>query len=181
MRVALWEAIGLCVWISRAGAVTAVCACVPDSPRLNARPVLQGLSQMGRGDDVAAGEIGDGTRELEHTVEGTRGELQALTGGFEQRLGARFDIAIAAHLFGAHLGIAGDGTASKAGALARTRGEDPRTNTLRVLTFTPVGQLLILDAGHLDVDVDAIEQRAAEDQETPRTQNYVIRSRVISL
>jgi hypothetical protein len=46
---------------------------------------LQGLGEVGRGDRLGFGEVGDGAGELEHAMEGAGGELQALGGGVQQR------------------------------------------------------------------------------------------------
>jgi len=39
-------------------------------------PVLERFGQVGRGDVLAAGQVGDGAGELEHAVVGAGGELE---------------------------------------------------------------------------------------------------------
>jgi hypothetical protein len=56
--------------------------------------------------------------------------------------------------FAVPVGIAGPGRPLKAPALDLARGFDPRTHDGARLAQPVVGQLLVLDRRHLDVDVD---------------------------
>ena len=57
-------------------------------------------------DDVAALQIGDGSGELQDTMEGTTCEMKLLHGGAKQALCRRFHYAEILDLFGRHIGIA---------------------------------------------------------------------------
>ena len=71
------------------------------------RPVLQRLRQVLRGDALAARQVGDGARQLEHAVVGARGQLELAHGRLHQGAAGIVQGAELAHLGRAHVGVAG--------------------------------------------------------------------------
>src|SRR5439155_25569196 len=67
-----------------------------------------------------------------------------------------------AHFGGAHLGVAGQLGSLEAVQLALTRCLHACADGDRVFGVAFIGQLLVVDTGDFDVDVDAVQQRAAD-------------------
>lgn len=124
--------------------------------------ILQGFGDVGRLDDVGAGEVGNGTGELENAVEGEGGKLEALGGGLKERLRGGVHEAVFANLRRPHVGVAGDAGAGEALRLTLAGGLYTGANIHRALAVAGIGELFILDAGYLDVDIDSIQQGAGE-------------------
>ena len=121
------------------------------------------ICDVWRGDGVGSDEVRDDAGKLEHTVEGARRELQALGGGAQEGLSRWLDFAVFAHFGGTHLGIDTHPLVPREAArLALAGGQDALAHMGRGFGFSLAGQLFILDAGNLDVDVNAVEQRAGD-------------------
>ena len=73
---------------------------------------------MRRADVVGVGEVGDGAGKLEDAVVGAGADGELGHGGAHDGLGGAFEGAQAAHVAGAHVGVAGEGGALEAGTLA---------------------------------------------------------------
>ncbi len=113
---------------------------------------------MRRGDLLDACQVGDRAGQFEHAVEGASRELQALGGGAQEGLSRWLDFAVAAHFGGTHLGVDPHPlVAREAARLPLAGGEHALAHRRRGLRLGLAGQLLVLDAGNFDVDVDAVE------------------------
>ena len=84
--------------------------------------------------------------------------MELLHGGFEQFFGGGFDLAELAHFGWPHFGITSSFGAFETLQLDFASGLDALTNGCRGLNLSFIGQLLIIYAGNLDVDVNAVEQ-----------------------
>jgi len=120
-------------------------------------------------------EVGDGAGDFEDAVVGAGAEALLLHGFFEDALGVAGELAVEADLLGAHLGVGVDGLGGgtggafgalagdgEAGVLALAGGEDALADFGGALGGGHAAQLLILDGGDFDVDVDAVEQGAGD-------------------
>ena len=88
--------------------------------------------------------------------------MQLLDRGLQEGLSRRLDRAVLAHLLRSHLGIAGQLGAIEALQLHLPRSLHPLPDGGRGFGAGGAGQLVVLDSGHLDMDVDAIEQGTGE-------------------
>jgi hypothetical protein len=95
-------------------------------------------------------------------VVGARGEVQLLHGGLEEPLAGGVGLAEVAHFGGAHLSVAGRFGSSETLELALSRCLHACADGDRGFGVAFIGQLLVVDAGNFDVDVDAVQQRAAD-------------------
>ncbi len=117
---------------------------------------------MGGGDFVGGGEVGDGAGEFDDAVMGAGGEVHLTGGGAHQLLARRVERAVLAYLAGAHVGVRDARRARKAGALAGAGRFDAPTHGGRGFRRADGGQLLVGDARHVEMDVNAVEQGAAD-------------------
>lgn len=120
------------------------------------------LEQVGGGDALAACEVGDGAGDLEHAVVGARGEAEALHRLLEQVALGPFQGGVLAQLGRAHRGVAPTVALAEATSLDGAGGLDTRAHGGR--RFAGLGGTELVDAegGRLDLDVDAVEQRAGD-------------------
>jgi hypothetical protein len=126
------------------------------------RAVLDGLQQVRLLDAVAAREVGDGAGDFQDAVVGAGGQrelLHRLLEHFPER-GVERDMG--ADLRVAHAGVGRELRPGEAGELAFAGGLYPRTYDRRTFARCVVLQLADGKRGGLDVDVDAVEQRAAD-------------------
>ncbi len=114
------------------------------------------------GDIFAFGEVGDGAGQFQDAVVGSRREVQLLHGGLQEPLAGGVGFAEVAHFGGAHLGVAGHLGSSETLELAFSRSLHACADGGRVFGVAFIGQLLVVDAGDFDVDVDAVQQRTAD-------------------
>jgi len=127
--------------------------------------ILDRLCQVSRLDPFAARQVSDGAGQLEDAVIGPGAHAQLLHGRFEQGLARSVHRAELAHLGGSHVGVALQrGVAvgfhsCKACPLSLPGCFHPVADGRAWLAQAVVGQLVVLDAGHLDVNVDAVQQR----------------------
>jgi len=133
-------------------------------PRLHRlpRPILQRLRQMRCSNALCTSQIGDCPRELEDTVICSRGELQLAHRRAHQAFARRVEPAMVAHLGRSHLRVRHRLRAGEACRLDRPRRLDARPHLRRRFAEPIVGQLLVFDARHRQLDVDPVEQRAGE-------------------
>src|SRR5258706_7212355 len=89
-------------------------------------------------------------------------EMKLLGGGLEQFLARGIEFAEIAHLGWSHFGVTGQSGTAQALELALTRCLHARANRRGVFSLTLVGELLVIDARNLDVNVDAIQQWPAD-------------------
>lgn len=113
---------------------------------------------MRRADIVAAGEVGNGSGNLEYAVPGAGRQVELRRGLLEQ---------LAARLVRLTTGVdfprveAGVGL-GLAGRLPGQGGFDPRTHRGRGFPFSPFGKRFGGQGGHLDDQVDAVEEGAGK-------------------
>src|SRR5205823_1088456 len=126
------------------------------------RPVLDGFGDVRGADGLGALEVGDGTRDFQNAVVGAGAQTQAGHGVFEQAFALGGNIAIFADLSGAHLGVAVNLFTLVALELAAPGRHHPRANLVGGVAARVVPQLAVLDGGHVDMDVNAVEQRSRD-------------------
>src|SRR5579875_3264258 len=145
--------------------------------------ILDGFGHMSGLHIVGAAEIGDGSRHFEEAIVGTGGEAELLNGGTEQRFYLRAKGAVGAQFTRAHLGVAVDASGRGFGGrqpllsggvrvirqgLGETLGLDLACTANALANdfgaFSGVGgkQLLFGEAGHLHMEVNAVEQGAGD-------------------
>src|SRR5208282_4194630 len=122
------------------------------------RTVLNGFGDVRCADGVGGVEVGNRERHFQDTVVGAGAEAQARHGALQQALAVGGDVAILADLPRAHLGIAINLFPREAAQLALAGFYDAFTNQVRTFPARVLPQLLVADGGHVDVDIDAIEQ-----------------------
>ena len=126
------------------------------------RPVLYCLCHMIGRNHVTPGKISNRSGQFQHPVKRPGRQMQLLHCGLQQLLGGRFDVAEVADLGGAHFGVTGQFGAGEALELALASGLNAGTDGGGVLNLALVGEFLVIDTGDFDVDVDAVEQGAAD-------------------
>jgi hypothetical protein len=142
--------------------------------------VLDGFGDVGNGDGGSGFEVGDGAGDFEDAVVGAGAEALLLHGALEQALGVGGELAEGADLLGGHLGVGEDGSGAgrtgrvswargwldfvfeETGVLELAGGEDAGADLGGTLGGGVAAELFVLDRGNFDVDVDAVEQRAAD-------------------
>src|SRR5579872_5943186 len=113
-------------------------------------------------DGFLAVQVGYGSRQLESSVKRPGRKVKRGHGLAEESLGVGLHFAEFAHVLGSHLGVAGSAGSAEPGDLDVAGRLDPGPDALRSLRLAGSGQLLVLDVRHLDVDVDAVEQRSRQ-------------------
>ena len=113
-------------------------------------------------------EVGDRARDLEHAVVGARGKPEFFKGVFEQRLGVGRHAADLPQKLGRDLRVAGDRGVPEALQLDGPRRIDARLDGGGAFLLLRTGQAVEADGRHLDVQVDAVEQRAGNPAKIPR-------------
>lgn len=111
---------------------------------------------------VALSQVSDGAGQFQDAVVGTSREVELLHGRLQQLFGGRLDLTKLAYFGWSHVGIAGDFRAFEPLQLAFSSGLHTLTNGFRILDLPFIGQLLIIHAGNLDMDINAVEQRTAD-------------------
>ena len=126
--------------------------------------ILDGLGKVGHGQALRSVEVGDSPRHLEDAVVGAGGESLLLHGTLEQPLGVGAELAVGADLTRGHLRIRVDLLAilAEAFALALARGENSFADLGGAFGGGAPAQFLVLNGGNLNVNVDAVEQRAGD-------------------
>ena len=113
-------------------------------------------------DFVGAGEVGDGAGDLEDAVVGARGKRKPFHRLLQQVAEGRIERAVFAEVGLRHAGIAGNLRAGKARVLAVAGGLDAGAQGGRGFTGFFRTQFGQREGGCLDMQVDAVEQRAAD-------------------
>ncbi len=130
---------------------------------------------VGDSDGWGCFEVGDGARDLENAIVGAGAEALLLHGAFEEALGVRGKLAESSDLLGGHLGVGEDGAARCAGGalgadgcfkeavvLDFAGGEDAGADFSGAFGGGIAAELFVLHGRDLDMDVDAVEKRAAD-------------------
>src|SRR5690348_362298 len=124
------------------------------------RAVLDCFRNMHGTDGFSAVEVGDGAGDFQDAIVGARGKPQASHGALEQAVAIGREAAVFPDLSWAHLRVAIDLLAFEALQLPLAGAHDTLTNLLRAFAARTLPQLAVLHRRHVNVDVDAIEQRA---------------------
>lgn len=131
-----------------------------NSPQSAFQPAIADrLRQVRAGDGLAPAEVGDGARQAQDPVVGARRQVELVDGTLQQALVGRYERAVARQLAGAEqrIGFAG------ARELALARGDHALAHGGAGLARRRVvGQRGGRLARHLDLDVDAVQQRAGD-------------------
>lgn len=93
---------------------------------------------------------------------GAGAELHTLGGRLQQRAARLIQLTGLPHLGRAHISVARQARAGEAALLDATRRLDARADGCRRLAEPHGRQLLVLDARHVHVDVDAVEHGPAD-------------------
>src|SRR5258708_34619433 len=117
---------------------------------------------MMRLDCAAAVEVRNSARDFQDSRVGTRAQPEPVNREFEQALARAFDLAMHAKIARAHLRVAEKFHPGKALELNFARTIHPLANRRRRFAGDSIGQVLELNRGHLDMDIDSIEQRARD-------------------
>jgi len=132
-------------------------------PRL--LPILDRLGDVGDADLWLTRQIRDRARNFQHSRIAARREPERAHRPLQQARAAFVVTAVLAHLARAHLRIAVDRGSLQALALRRPRALNPRSHGRRPLSQWRRHELIVRQRRHLDVQVDAVQQRPGN----PRT------------
>jgi len=91
-----------------------------------------------------------------------RREPHLAHGRAEQRLGGVVEGGMLAQFLGTHVGVGQECGAGEARRLDLARTGHPLLDGRRGLTRPAIRELLVGDARHLEMDVDAVQQRSAD-------------------
>ena len=111
---------------------------------------------------LAALQVGDGAGHFQHPAVGARREAKALKGQLEQSVGGLGGLAHLLQLGVGYVPVAGVAPAREALLLAFPGGADPLSNLGGALLFFGGGKLRKGHRVHLDVQVDAVQQRPGD-------------------
>src|SRR6185437_11914828 len=103
-------------------------------------------------DGAAAVEVGDGARDLENPRVGACAQSKAIDREFHQALAGGLDLAMVAQFARAHLRVGEKARVPETLELESARPIDPVADSRRRLARAAVGQLLILNRRHFDMD-----------------------------
>ena len=117
---------------------------------------------MGRLDRVLAVEIGDRPGNLEDPVEGPGAEAELGHGHLQELLGLVRDGAEELDLPGTHLGVGEDLPSPEPASLPIPRPGHPCPDGRRAFGRRPGDDVPELDLGHLELDVDPVEERPGD-------------------
>src|SRR5664279_347655 len=126
------------------------------------RPILDCLRNVSRFDGFGSREVGHRARNLENAVVGARAEPLLHHGPLQQVLGVSTQFAVFPDLAGAYLSIGVNAFTlrTKAHQLDIAGADHPRTDVRGTFRHNPAPQLPIIYRRYVDVDVNAIQQRA---------------------
>lgn len=127
--------------------------------------VLDGFRAVLGRQCFGADQIGDRARHLEHTVVTAGGEPEARHGGGEEALGLGGNRAKAPDLAGAHRGVDADSRPAEALALSLARRAHAQADRLGRVACHSGPKVCGSKRGELDVQVDAVQERARETAE----------------
>src|SRR5262249_33798994 len=119
-------------------------------------PVLHRLREMARADPVLARQVGDRPRDADDARVRARREAEPLARDLEELAAAGVERAVPAQLARRQLRV----EPRAADALPRAGRLDARADRGRPLADVVVAEEADRDAGHLDVEVDAVEEGA---------------------
>lgn len=124
--------------------------------------ILNGFGQMGLFDALAAGQVGDGAGDFEDAGVAAGRETEAVGDHLEQLVSGLVHDAELADVAGLHLAVGVQAVGFQSRALQLSSGLDPGADGGGGFAVDRVGEILVRHAGHLDMQVDAVEQRTGE-------------------
>jgi hypothetical protein len=107
-------------------------------------------------------QVGDGAGELEHAMMRPCREVQLAHSRLHEVLAGTVERAVCPHLGRPYVGVGQQARALEALSLTHARRGDPLAHRAGRLAQALDAELLVLDARHLDMDVDAVEQRIGD-------------------
>ena len=116
-------------------------------------------------DVLLVGEIGDGTGDAEDLVVSPGGQAEFGKGLFEKLFAGVVELAMFSHKFGSHSGVKHGAIISEAYLLNLASLNDLLAQGFAVAAVVAAAQLAIRDRRDFDVDVDAVDKRAADPRE----------------
>ena len=125
------------------------------------RAVLDGLKEMWLLDAVASGQVRDGAGDFQDAVVGASAERELFHRLLEHFAERGVERDVGADLRVAHAGVGRELSPRVTRELTFACGLYPSANDSRTFTRRRILQLTDRERGRLDVDVDAVEQRAA--------------------
>lgn len=130
------------------------------STRLSVQaPVLNRFGNMLLVNVLTAAKVCNGTGDLEDAVVGAGRKPEPIGNQLQHAVAGSIQLAVLLDEAWCHLGIAVDLRPPVPFKLDLPRLLDPRRYCGRTLGVDPVGQFAVLDRGHLDVYVDAVQER----------------------
>ena len=105
-------------------------------------------------------QISDGAADFQDAAVGARAEPEFVDGRLEQLLRRVIHGAVALDVFGAHLGVGVNLPIDKTLQLDGAGGIHPLSYLTRTFSGIFVGELLITQSRHFDLNIDPIKQRA---------------------
>ena len=121
--------------------------------------VLDGFAEVGGGDAGLAGEVGDGARDLQDAVVGAGGEAELVDGCVEELLRRVVEAAVLLHVLRSHVSVEEEGLVGEPFELIMPRLFNALAHLQRRFAGGGAAQHVVAEGRHLDVDVDAVEQR----------------------
>ena len=118
------------------------------------------FGEMRRPDLIFVGQVCDRPGDLERAVICARAEAKPVDRRFEELLPFPVDLAELLHVLRTHLGVGINPPSCKTIELSLAGPDDPIPDRLRALPFGLRNDILELDPGDLDLDVDAVEEGA---------------------
>ena len=137
--------------------------------------VLDRLGEMGLKNVFLSGQIGDGPRHLENAGVAAGGKGQAVGDQLQEPPPLFIQTAETADVAGLHLRVAVQAEFRQPLSLNGAGRLHPGTDRRRGFALGGIGEIAMGDPGHLDLQVDAVEQRAGE--AVPITLNFMWRTR----
>ncbi len=113
-------------------------------------------------DHITLGQVRNRPCQLQHAVERPRRQVQLLHRCLQQLLPGGVCLATLPHLRRPHLRVTRQLRPPEALQLPFPRCLHPATYRLRAFYIALIGQFLIINAGHLHMNIDAVQQWAAD-------------------
>ena len=117
---------------------------------------------MRRVDDIGVFMVSDGPGQFQNAVKSPRRKIQLLHRRFQQVLCRIFYLTVFPDIRRRHIGVAVQFGAFKSFLLPLSAGGDARLYFLGFLPQPVIGQFFVIDAWHLDKDVNSVEERSAD-------------------
>jgi len=124
---------------------------------------VNGFEEVVGGDILVPGEVGEGAGDFQESIMCSRGEVQLMQGVFEQFAAGVIELGMGFHDAGRHGGVAADvGFFREARCLYGAGGFDAGADAFGRFAGVAAVEVAEFKGRHFDVDVDAVEERAAE-------------------